>query len=83
MPTTILASRYNTLRNNVNLVLGTSAASAPQYGYGQSFSTNSVVGTRSVVEPSDATKVSAQDYEDLYILIQQLLIKLKNHMLLG
>jgi len=67
MPTTILASRYNTLRNNVNLVLGTSSASAPQYGYGQSFSTNSVVGTRSVVEPSDATKVSAQDYEDLYI----------------
>ena len=67
MPTTILASRYNTLRNETNLVLGTSAAVSPSYGYGQSFSTNSVVGTRAVAEPSDATKVSAQDYEDLYI----------------
>jgi hypothetical protein len=75
MPTTILASRYNTLRNNVNLVLGTSAASSPQYGYGQSFSTNSVVGTRSVIDPSTATKVSAQNYEDLYID----LIRLRSH----
>lgn len=67
MPTTILASRYNTLRNQVNLVLGDSAAASPTYGYGQPFSTNSVVGTRSVSVPSDADKVTAQDYEDLYI----------------
>lgn len=67
MPITVLASRYNTLRNETNLVLGTSAEVTPSYGYGQSFSTNSVVGTRAVAEPSDATKVSAQDYEDLYI----------------
>jgi hypothetical protein len=67
MPTTILASRYNTLRNNVNLILGISNVASPTYGYGQAFSTNSVVGTRSVINPADADKISAQDYEDLYI----------------
>jgi hypothetical protein len=67
MSTTVLASRYNTLRNNVNLVLGNSNVASPSYGYGQAFSTNSVVGTRSVADPANADKVSAQDYEDLYI----------------
>lgn len=67
MPTTILANRYNTLRNNVNLVLGISDISAPNFGYGQGFSTNSVVGSRSVTNVVDADKVTAQDYEDLYI----------------
>lgn len=67
MSVTILASRYNNLRNQVNLVLGSSNAATPTYGYGQSFSTNGVIGTRSVVEPSTADKVTAQQYEDLYI----------------
>ena len=67
MATTVLASRYNTLRNNVNLVLGTSADATPDYGYGQGFSTNSVIGTRSVTDPVDADKITAQTYEDLYI----------------
>ena len=75
MPTTILASRYNTLRNQVNQVLGDSSTSAPTYGYGQAFSTNSVVGTRSVSTPSNADKISAQDYEDLYID----LIRVRSH----
>ena len=67
MPTTILASRYNTLRNQVNLVLGTSADITATYGYGQPFSTSSVVGTRTAPTIADADKISAQDYEDLYI----------------
>ena len=67
MPTTILASRYNNLRDDINLVLGASNSQTPSYGYGQAFSTNSVVGTRSVVDPSTADKVTAQQYEDLYI----------------
>jgi hypothetical protein len=75
MSVTILASRYNTLRNNVNLVLGTSVSASEQYGYGQGFSTNSVVGTRSVSNPVDANKVTAQDYEDLYID----LIRVRSH----
>ena len=75
MPTTILASRYNTLRNNVNTVLGISDISAPDYGYGQGFSTSSVVGTQAVTNPSTASKVTAQGYEDLYID----LIRVRSH----
>jgi len=67
MSVTILASRYNTLRNQVNLVLGTSADISATYGYGQPFSTNSVVGSRAANDLANADKVSAQDYEDLYI----------------
>ena len=67
MPTVILASRYNALRNNVNLVLGTSVAATPDYGYGQSFNTTSVTGSQAATDITDADKVTAQDYEDLYI----------------
>jgi len=67
MPTTILASRYNTLKDAVNLVLSNSSIGNPTYGYGQGVTTNSVVGTRGLLSPSAASKVTAQDYEDLYI----------------
>ena len=67
MPTTILANRYNILRNNVNLILGISDISAPTFGYGQGFITNSVIGSRSVTDVINADKVTAQNYEDLYI----------------
>jgi len=68
MPTTILASRYNTLRDAVNLVLGSSSAVSPTYGYGQATTTNSVVGTQAnAANPSAASKVTAQNYEDIYI----------------
>ena len=67
MPTTVLASRYNTLRNNVNLILSESNEATPSYGYGQPFSTNSKIGSRTVADVVNAEKISAQDYEDLYI----------------
>ncbi len=67
MPTTVFANRYNSLRDSVNLVLSQSNPATPTYGYGESFSTSGVVGTQSVAEPSTATKVTAQQYEDLYI----------------
>ena len=67
MSVTILASRYNTIRNQVNLILGNSTDISPSFGYGQGTTTNSVTGTRSVSTVIDADKVSAQDYEDLYI----------------
>ena len=67
MSVTILASRYNNIRNQVNLILGSSNVATPTYGYGQSFSTNGVIGTRSVADPSTADKITAQQYEDLYI----------------
>jgi|TARA_R110000744_G_scaffold166017_1_gene283111 hypothetical protein len=75
MPTTILASRYNTLRNLVNKILGASADGDPTYGYGQGLSTNSVVGSRAANDIANADKVSAQDYEDLYID----LIRIRSH----
>lgn len=64
---TILSSRYNTLRDEVNLILGQSSDTTPTYGYGQEFSTNSVIGSRDVGNIADASKVTAQQYEDLYI----------------
>tara|TARA_B110000305_G_scaffold191416_1_gene214121 strand:+ start:444 stop:1430 length:987 start_codon:yes stop_codon:yes gene_type:complete len=67
MPTTILASRYNNLRSSTNFVLGTSDVSAPNYGYGQALTTSSVIGTRAVDEPASASKIEAQNYENLYI----------------
>ena len=67
MPTTILADRYNALRTVTNTVLGISEPATPNYGYGQAFSTNAVVGTRASATPEVASKVTAQDYEDLYI----------------
>jgi hypothetical protein len=67
MSVTVLASRYNTLRDQVNLVLGTSVSTTPTFGYGQGTTTNSVIGTRSVTQPSSADKISAQQYEDLYV----------------
>ena len=75
MPTTVLADEYNALRIVTNDVLGTSDVVSPSYGYGQGFSTNAVVGTRSVSDPTTASKVTAQGYEDLYID----LIRVRSH----
>jgi hypothetical protein len=65
MPTTILANRYNALRTAVNDVLGVSLLVTPTYGYGQTTSTLAVTGSRASVPNAD--KVTAQDYENLYI----------------
>jgi hypothetical protein len=67
MPTTVLASRYNTLRDQINLVLGESNPATPTFGYGQLFSTNSVLGSRAANDLANADKITAQNYEDLYI----------------
>ena len=75
MSVTILASRYNSLRNLVNQVLGVSVGISPTYGYGQTFNTTGVTGTREVTPITDADKISAQDYENLYID----LIRLRSH----
>ena len=69
MPTSVLASRYNTLRNQINLVLGTSAISNPTYGYGENVSTTTKSGTGGEPTPEiiNSDKISALDYEQLYI----------------
>lgn len=73
--TPILASRYNTLKDRINLVLGISDPATPTFGYGESFSTNGVLGSRAANDLANADKVTAQDYEDLYIDI----IRCKSH----
>lgn len=73
MATVILASRYNNLRQRANKVLGTSSDSTPDYGYGQPFSYNAVVGSRSNL--SLASKITAQQYRELYLD----LIKIRVH----
>lgn len=67
MPTVVQASRFNTLRNRVNAILGTSTSSTPTSGYGQGTTSNAVVGTSTAPTIVDADKITAQDYEDLYI----------------
>lgn len=66
MPTTIAANRYNTLRASVNKVLGNSNTSAPNYGYGETFRTSDVTGDYDT-NLATTDKVTAQQYEDLYI----------------
>jgi len=66
MPTTIAANRYNTLRASVNKVLGNSNTSDPNYGYGETFRTSDVTGDYDT-NLSTTDKVTAQQYEDLYI----------------
>ena len=64
--TTVTAERYNDLRTLVNKVLGNSVSSTPNYGYGQTFNTSSVVGDYDT-NLAATNKVTAQQYEDLYI----------------
>jgi hypothetical protein len=67
MPTTILATRFNNLQDRLDAVLGTSVSAAPTFGYGQTLNAAlDVAGTRSNTIPN-SDKVSAQQYEDLYI----------------
>jgi len=62
----ITAQRYNSLRTLVNKVLGDSASSTPDYGYGESFNTSAVVGDYDT-NLLATNLVTAQQYEDLYI----------------
>lgn len=65
MSTVILASRYNTLRDRIDKILGTSTVLDPQYGYGQNFIVDNAVGSRTSL--STATSITAEQYKNLYI----------------
>jgi len=67
MATTIsvTASRFNTLRNLVNKVLGLSTLSDPTYGYGESINSTSVTGNYDALGTA-ADKISPEEYERLY-----------------
>ena len=64
----ITAQRYNDLRALVNKVLGNSVSVTPNYGYGQPFSTSSVIGDYDT-NLAATNLVTAQQYEDLYIVL--------------
>ena len=67
MPTTILATRFNNLQDRLDAVLGTSGSVAPTFGYGQTLNAAlDVAGTRANTLPN-SDKITAQQYEDLYI----------------
>lgn len=66
MTTVIAASRYNDLRTLVNKILGTSVVATPDYGYGQTTSTNAVIGNFDS-NPTTVDVVSAEQYEQLYL----------------
>jgi len=72
--TPITAARYNTLRALTNKVLGSSVTATPDYGYGQTFNTTAVTGDYDT-NLALTDKVTAQQYEDLYID----LIRLRAH----
>jgi hypothetical protein len=65
MPTVILASRFNTLRDSVDKILGVSNTSTPTFGYGTTFTQTDVVGSRTDLATADT--IDAQQYKDLYI----------------
>ena len=67
MPTTILATRFNNLQDRLDAVLGTSGSAAPTFGYGQTLNAAlDVAGTGANTLPN-SDKITAQQYEDLYI----------------
>lgn len=80
MSVTVLASRFNSLVNRINAILGVSTSGAPTTGYGQTNSIDSiatVTGTQSdpnacataISNPSAFDKITADQYMDLYINI--------------
>src|SRR6056300_65215 len=65
--TTILASRFNSLQDRLEKVLGTSLSGTPTFGYGETLNAASdVAGTRLNTLPN-SDKITAQQYENMYV----------------
>lgn len=65
MAITILASRFNDIRNSVDKILGTSSSSDPTYGYGQTLTDGTVIGSRTDITNADS--ITAEQYKTLYL----------------
>jgi len=65
MPTVILASRFNQIRQDVDAILGTSSASTPTFGYGEVVVDGTVTGSRTSIVSADT--ITADQYRNLYI----------------
>ena len=67
MPTTILASRFNTLVQDLQTILGNSSTVTPQVGYGSSYNAATVTGSRNQIDLSVVDKASEEAFRNLYI----------------
>jgi hypothetical protein len=65
MPNSVLATRFNNLQSRIATVLGTSLSTNPQFGYGQSYSSSSVIGNYDL-NTSNTDLISSAEYETLY-----------------
>lgn len=66
MPSLVTASRFNSLRNRIAKILGTSLTSDPQFGYGQSVNSSTVLGDYNT-NTTSTNKIDDNDYRQLYI----------------
>lgn len=67
MPSTLVtASRYNALRARIATILGNSQFANPQFGYGQSVTSSSVVGNYTT-NTTSTNLIENEQYRDIYI----------------
>lgn len=64
---TVTSSRYNELRQRIQAIMGNATDAFPTTGYGQLISSQSVTGVLNQPDLTAVNKISAQDYEDLYL----------------
>lgn len=67
MPTTIEASRFNTLVQRLQTILGNSGTVAPTNGYGENVNAITVTGSRNQTDLSIVDKVTNEIFSALYI----------------
>lgn len=66
MSTLVTEARYNALRARIQKILGPSLPADPQFGYGQTLTSNSVIGNFNLNQTNTSLIESAQ-YRNLYI----------------
>jgi hypothetical protein len=67
MSNKVTSSRYNQLRQRIQMIMGNSTNTIPQFGYGQTISSEAVIGSQNQTNLSTVNKISAQDYRNLYL----------------
>jgi hypothetical protein len=67
MSITVSASRFNALQQRIAAIMGSATNAAPSTGYGQNFSSSSVIGSGNQTDLTNVNKISSQDYRNLYL----------------
>lgn len=65
MPTTVLASRFNSLKQRIQVILGGSLVSNPSYGWGQTVNSTTVVGNYDA-NTTNTSKIAVEEYTKIY-----------------